>query len=429
MRLFIAGLAVCGTFGILAAADWPQFLGPNRDNASTEPGVATTFPAGGPKELWKMDVGPGFGGAAIEGGMVYIMDRDGSTASSPSSGEKADIVRCVDLATGKEQWNFSYDAAMDPKYILGSRSTPLVDKDNVYTLGPLGDLYCVSKKTHKPLWCKQLAKDFGAAERPYWYYAQSPAAYKDMIIVAPFAKDVGVVALKRDTGEVVWKSPALGENHSYTSPLVTTIDGVDQVVVMPKRATGIDAATGKVLWTCYKWSAYMPIPSPLYLGEGRIFLCGPYNAGCALIKVAKGEGKWSAEEVFSHHNFGSWNANPVFYKGYLYANGTTEKDKNGMQCMDLKGEIKWQTAQLDPPVDFGAGNVLLADGVIFLLNSGTGELAVVRPSPEGYKELSRAKVLDAKGGNVFAPLAISDGKLIVRDLHQMKCLDVKAAGK
>jgi outer membrane protein assembly factor BamB len=435
MKSFIAGLVVCGTFGILVAADWPQFLGPNRDNVSGETGLVKAFPADGPKVLWTVDVGPGFGGPAIEGGMVYILDRDG---------EKGDILRCLDLATGpkgEKNWSYAYDSPSPHKLQYpGSRSTPLVDKDYVYTIGVMGDMNCVSKATHKPVWTKQLIGGFGG-KLPQWAVAQSPVAYKDTIIAAPITEQAGVVAFSRDKGEIVWKTPAIGAMQ-YPSPYVTAIDGVDQVIMISATGktnniasiTGIDAVKGDILWTYDKWVNELPIASPLNVGDGRIFICGAYNFGSVMLAARKTGGKWIADPVFTQPKFGSLNANPVLYKGNLYANGAWRVGaKAGFQCMDLKGNFKWQTTALEPTpkreVNFRLGNILLAGDVIFALNGDTGELAMIEPSPDGYKELARAKVLDARDKTVWAPMAISDGKLIVRDQHQMKCLDVKAGDK
>jgi outer membrane protein assembly factor BamB len=444
MKLLIASLVICVTFGIMLAADWPQFLGPNQDNVSGETGLVKSFPADGPKVLWTVDVGPGFGGPAVEGGMVYLLDRDG---------EKGDIVRCLDLVKGdkgEKNWSYAYDAPSPHKLQYpGSRSTPLVDKDYVYTIGVMGDMYCISKTTHKPVWSKQLLKDFGGT-LPMWAVAASPVAYKDTIIVAPLSEQVGVVALSRDKGEVVWKTQALGAMQ-YPTPYVTTIDGVDQIIMVSGSGlvTGIDAAKGDILWSYDKWINKLPISTPLNVGDGKIVICGGFNGDSVMLDVKKADGKWSAAPEFLTKQFTSGNANPVLYKGYLYSNGSTLRGKKGFQCMDLKGNLKWQTmpeadaeskpagAQsklaaakaAGPEVDFRLGNILLARDVMFALNGDTGELAMIEPSPDGYKELARAKVLEAKDKNVWAPLVLSDGKLLVRDQHQMKCLDVKAADK
>src|SRR5512136_2662090 len=128
------------------AEDWPQYYGPRRDSTSAEKGILRTWPKDGPKVLWTVPVDPGFGGPAISGGKVYLLDRDEKVG---------DKLRCFDLASGKELWNFAYDAPGSFMF-PGSRTTPTVEGDRVYTCGPLGDLYCISTSTRKPLWQKNI---------------------------------------------------------------------------------------------------------------------------------------------------------------------------------------------------------------------------------------------------------------------------------
>ena len=140
------------------AADWPQYLGPNRDGISTEKGILRTWPKEGPKVLWTAAVGVGYGGPAVRDGKVYLLDRD----------EKiGDNLRCFDLSSGKELWNFAYTAPNNFNH-PGSRTTPTIDGDYVYTCGPLGDLYCLNFGTHKPIWNKNIWKDFGGDQLPRW---------------------------------------------------------------------------------------------------------------------------------------------------------------------------------------------------------------------------------------------------------------------
>jgi outer membrane protein assembly factor BamB len=133
------------------AADWPQYLGPNRNSTSPEKGLLRSWPENGPEVLWTVTVGRGFGGPVIKGGKVYLLDRDD---------EVGDNLRCFDLSNGKELWNFAYDApgsAMFP----GSRSVPTVDGSHIYSCGHNGDLYCIDLNTHKPVWNKNVWTDFG----------------------------------------------------------------------------------------------------------------------------------------------------------------------------------------------------------------------------------------------------------------------------
>jgi outer membrane protein assembly factor BamB len=183
------------------AEDWPQYLGPHRNSVSSESGILRTWPADGPEVLWTVDVGIGFGGPVIRDGQVYLLDRDDKTG---------DNLRCLDLSSGKELWNFAYEA---PGSVMfpGSRSIPAVEGGHVYSCGPYGDLYCIDIGTHKPVWHKNVWKDFGGGQIPRWAITQNPLIYKGMCILASQAPQAGVVAYDKLTGQVQWKTPSLGE--------------------------------------------------------------------------------------------------------------------------------------------------------------------------------------------------------------------------
>src|SRR5512136_260920 len=138
------------------AADWPGYFGPKRDSTSTEKGILRSWPKEGPKVLWTVPIGIGYGGPAVSGGKVYLLDRDDKAG---------DNLRVFDLSSGKELWNFAYDAPGRVDH-PGSRSTPVVDGQNVYTCGLQGDLYCINTSTHKPVWNKNIWKDFGGEQLP-----------------------------------------------------------------------------------------------------------------------------------------------------------------------------------------------------------------------------------------------------------------------
>ncbi len=150
MLALLVTLSVAGVF----AADWPGYLGPNRNGTSTEK-VLRTWPKEGPKVLWTAPVGIGYGGPAVSRGKVYLLDRDDSVG---------DKLRVFDLATGKELWSFGYEAPGKFDH-AGSRTVPIVDGNLVYTFGPLGDLYAVNVNTRKPAWHKNVWTDFGGAAK------------------------------------------------------------------------------------------------------------------------------------------------------------------------------------------------------------------------------------------------------------------------
>ena len=206
----LVALSVTGTF----AAEWPWLYGPRRDGTSEQKGLLRTWPAEGPKVLWSAPVGAGFGGPAISGGKVYLLDRDEKVG---------DTLRVFDFATGKELWSFAYDAPgtfMFP----GSRTTPTVDGNRVYTSGPLGDLHAIDTTSQKPIWRKNIWKEFGGGELPRWAVVQHPLIYGNLLIVAPQTPQAGVVAYDKLTGDLKWKSAAL----SGTAQLCQPVDREDR---------------------------------------------------------------------------------------------------------------------------------------------------------------------------------------------------------
>jgi len=206
------------------AADWPQYLGPARNSTSPEKGLLRSWPENGPEVLWTVAGGIGYGGPVVKDGKVYLLDRDDKVG---------DNLRCLDLVTGKELWNFVYDA---PGRVMfpGSRSVPIVDDTHVYSCGAYGDLYCIDLDTHKPVWNKNVWKDFGGGRIPIWAITPCPLIYGDLLIRASQAPDAGVVAYDTLTGDVKWKTPNLG-NESYASPSVVKL-------VVSARNTGTYAS-------------------------------------------------------------------------------------------------------------------------------------------------------------------------------------------
>jgi outer membrane protein assembly factor BamB len=402
------------------AADWPGYLGPNRDGTSTEKGLLRLWPKEGPKVLWTAPLGVGFGGPAISAGKVYVLDRNDKVG---------DTLRCLDLAKGTELWNFSYDAPGRFDH-PGSRTTPIVDGTNVYTCGPLGNLYCISTSTRKPVWNKNIWKDFGGQDLPIWAITQNPLIYGNLVIVAPQAPDAGVVAYDKQTGALKWKSPALSGKVGYVSPSIVKVSGADHLIMITAAegrgrtasggtVYGIDPANGKVLWTYGNFQCGIPIPHAVDAGEGRMLLTGGYNAGSAMIKVSrKQDGSFEVAELFKTVEFGSHTLPPILYKDHFYAQYTTNERRDGLVCMNMAGKIMWKTGE-EPP--FNKGGSILADGLLLAVD-GNKMLYLINPDPSGFKPLSSVELLEP--GENWAPIALTDGKLLIRDHKQLKCLKV-----
>jgi outer membrane protein assembly factor BamB len=373
--------------------------------------IARSWPAEGPRELWTIKVGEGFGGASIADGRIYLLDR---------SNNEQDIFRVLDLKTGRAIWEYAYPTAPLKASHPGSRSTPTVDAERVYTIGLMGEFHCFDVPARKVLWKKSLREDFDADAVP-WGFAQSPLILRDMVITAAAGKNTGLIALNKLTGETIWKSKAFGGCDSYTSPMPVTIAGQEQVLNWHRGAlVAVDPSNGSMLWR-YDWRTNRPVPQPVYLGDGRFFLTIGYGGGCAMIKIAKSDdGAWDVSEVFRDTRSGSRVPPALFYNGHIYTN--SDDNKRGLQCLDADGNVKWETANKP---EFGQGSMIIADGILFIIADSTGELVMVEASEAAYQELGRAKLLG--GHDVWAPLALNDGMLVLRDQTQMKCVYVGAA--
>jgi len=434
--MLIAAIVTITTGSTLA--DWPQYLGPNRNSTSDQKGLLRSWPENGPEVLWTVTVGRGYGGPVIKDGKVYLLDRDYKVG---------DNLRCLDLSNGKELWNFAYDA---PGRVMfpGSRSVPIVEGNNVYSCGHNGDVYCIDINTHKPVWNKNVWKDFGGGRIPIWAITQCPLIYGDLLIIASQAPEAGVVAYNKLTGNIVWKTPNLG-NETYVSPAVVKIDGKDHVVMItsstnrighPELANalgnvvGIEPLTGKILWKYDKWHCHISVPSAVDAGDNKVLVVGGYELGAVMIKVEQqGDGSYGTTEVFRTEEFGDQTKPPILHNGYFYAQYGTNSRHDGLACMSMDGKIMWKTGRSP---DFNKGSMILVDGLI-LATDGAKTLYLIEPDPSGFKPLASAEVLAEAGTNSegialrvggrtqnWAALALSDGSLLIRDQSRLMCVRV-----
>jgi outer membrane protein assembly factor BamB len=385
---------------------------------SPETGLATSWPAGGPKELWSFPLGEGFAGPAVRDGEVYILDRVNSAQ---------DILRCLSLATGEELWKFTNDAPGEVSF-NGSRTTPAVSENHIYAVGLMGDFYCLDRKTHQLVWHKKFEDEFSSAAPGHWGVAQSPSLYKNMVIVAPQGEDAFLAAYDQMTGNLLWKTAGFG-GLGYSTPVVTTLDGVDQAVMVAgtsggdSMVAGVSVEDGSILWTYKDWGCDIPIPYPVTLPDNRLFITGGYGAGSAMIQVTNTGGQFAIKELFKTDVTGSQIHQPLFYENHLYINSNGNRRSDGMLCLNLDGEMLWRTKDTKGLPRFDKGNLLMAEGLIVILEGKRGSLHLVDASHDGYSELASAEIFEGK--QMWAPMALSQGKLVLRSQSEMKCLDLQ----
>ncbi len=411
-------ISILLTANAIYASDWPQYLGPDRNAVSGEKGLLRSWPAEGPKVLWTVSLGEGFGGAAISEGKVYVYDR---------VDDKMNILRCLDLMTGKEEWTFSHEAPGSVSFD-GSRSVPTVDGSRIYICDLVGNIHCIDRNTHKALWHKNIWAGFGATDLPTWAITQNPLVYKNMVIVASQTQEAGIIACDKENGNIIWKTPGLPGNVGYVSPAIVKINEEDHLTMITASSRdgstkgavlGYNPEDGKHLWTYEGWQCRIPVPNVTQISDNQLFITAGYRAGGVLFQVDKNGNSYAVKEIMTSKKFGTHVHPAILYKGHLYGQCSNNEVQDGFMCMDLSGNIKWETRRKP---GFDKGGFILVDDMI-ISSDGEKMLYLIEPTPTEFKVLAKAELLDTK--QAWAPLALSDGKLVIRDQKQMRCILVK----
>jgi outer membrane protein assembly factor BamB len=391
---------------------WPRFRGPNLDgiNSETIP-LAKSWGENGPKVLWTIDVGEGYAGPTVWKGRVFVMDYDHEA--------QADALRSLSLADGQEIWRYTYPVKVKRNHGM-SRTVPTITDKYAVAIGPKCQVTCVDPVSGELRWTMNLVREFNA-EVPQWYAGQCPLIDGDRLILAP-GGDTLVVAVDCATGKVLWKSPnpnAWQMTHSSLVPM--EFNGQRMYLYCASGGVaGVSATDGALLWQTPDWKISIAnVPSPLPVGGGRIFLCGGYEAGSLMLQLKQAGQQFSVEKLFrlKPSVFGAVQHTPILYQEHLFGMRAPEGQ---MVCLDLDGKVTWKSGVEHK---FGGGPFLLAQGLIYAL-SESGVLTLVEASTTGYKQLAQAKVLP--GPDAWGPMALAGGRLIVRDMFKMTCLDVSA---
>jgi outer membrane protein assembly factor BamB len=379
-------------------ADWPRFLGPNGDGISPEKGVNKRWKSRPPSELWRVRLtDDGYAGPSVAGGRVFIVDHEGTR----------DVVRALDLATGRELWRFEYEDLAKPNYGF-ARATPTVDGPRVYTLSATGNLFCLEAATGRKIWHVDLRKRFGGRP-PKWNYAGSPLVDGERLVVTPGGPGAAVAALDKMTGRTIWRGGG-SDLPGYATPVAAVIDEQRQYVVFTAQALiGVDAATGRLLWSV-PWRTDWDVNAATPIVMGRdVFVTTDYSTGCGLVRVGPDGARvvWRNKEIRSHFSTG------VLSGGYVYCTSVPGR----LVCMDpLTGRVAWSRR------GFERGGLCGVDRTIILCDGRTGDVVMIEMTPDAYRELGRIRPL---GGQSWTAPVVADGKLLVRNREALVCLDLR----
>ena len=248
--------------------------------------------------------------------------------------------------------------------------------------------------------------------------------------MSPWGEKAALVAYEKATGKVVWTTPKPKDVlPDYQSPVPMTLGGRDMILASGKHGylIGVDAGTGRELFH-YSYGTNLTngawtVPSPDVIGDGRVFVTSGYGQGSAMLKVEPDGNGYKIVELWANKNMGSKCAQALVWDGFIYGN-SFDNDGRGLRCLSLDGQLKWDSKTASQRT-FDLGSLLIADGLIYIIDGTNGDLYMVEATPDGYKQLGKASLL--RPPEVWAPPAFKDGKLVIRDMHKMVCLDVTAA--
>ena len=388
-------------------SSWTGFRGADHDNISKEAlPLADKWPEGGPKELWRLTLGEGYAGAAVMGGNVYVLDYDMEA--------QRDVIRCISLDDGRQIWRFSYPVAIKRNHGF-SRTVPAVTERFLVTIGPKCHVCCLDPVTGEQKWMVDLVKEYGT-KVPLWYAGQCPVIENGRAVLAP-AGSALMIAVDCETGSVIWQTPNPDRwemTHSSILPM-TFGDKRMYVYCGSGGVAGVSAEDGSILWKTDAWKLRINVPTPVDCGEGRIFLSAGYNKGSMMMQLRETDGRIVPEVLYELKPkvFGADQQTPIFYEGFIYGVRPDEQ----LVCMSPAGEIVWTSGD---GYEYGLGAYVLADGKLYVLNDD-GLLSMVRATGDGFELLDQARVLD--GHESWGPPAVAGGRLIVRDLTTMVCLE------
>ena len=393
----LAQFAAVFLFPCLAQADdWPQWRGPNRDGISKETGWLAKWPAEGPKKLWEAGVGVGYSSMSVAKSRVFTMGNVNDT----------DAVSAFDAETGKPLWKHEYPClAKDPNGFHGTRCTPTVDDNRVYSLSRHGHFFCLDAATGKVIWSKDFKKDFGATA-PKWGYSGSPLIEKDWVLSEVSGSGASVVAFNKLNGNVVWKN---GDDRAGYASLVAFDLGGERCLAQfsADHIIGRRMKDGSELWrSSWKTDYAVNAATPIVQGD-EMFISSGYNFGCALLKMTpKG-----VTEVWRNKNMRNHVNSCVLVNGYLYG-----FDEGELKCLDWKtSDMKWGTKE------YGKGALMVADGKLILFGQN-GKLGTAEVSPEAYKPISNFQAMGGK--NTWASPVLANGRIYVRNLDKLAAFDV-----
>lgn len=403
----------------LGDAPWPSFRGPDRTGVSTAKDLLQSWPAEGPKLVWKAaGAGRGYASVAIADGKLYTLGDGLSTVD-----DKDEYLTCFDQTDGKQLWVAKTgEAWADRKPDWGSsRSTPTIDGQNVYLLTPQGVLFCFDT-SGKERWNKNLISEFGGKKADGWGYSESVLIDGETLICTPGGEVNTMIALNKTTGEKIWSCTREGDRGAGHASVVISQIGDTKVYVQTTGSgpMGVRAKDGKLMWTYDIEKTTAVIPTPIVRDDLVFFTVG-YDRGGALLKqVSNSNGEVEVKEVYPlNRELQNKHGGVVLIGDYVFGDGG---DKGIPQCVDLMtGTVKWKSRGSGS----GSASVTAADGNLYV-RYANGMMTLVKALPNGFEEVGSFKIPDSGSRPSWSHPVVADGKLYLREGDTILCYDIRS---
>jgi outer membrane protein assembly factor BamB len=413
-RILLAALSAVAITLSVSAENWPQFRGPQRTGIVTEKNLAADWPEEGPKQLWRKPTGIGFASPVAVDGKVYDFYL--------GQGNTTDVLEAFDADTGKSIWKQSTSSKYVPPF-PGTRCTPVIDADRIYTYGADAHLIARNLADGKQLWTVDVIAESGSVLRSAgdnWGNSSTPLIDGDFIYVQAREGGSAAVCINKIDGKVVWKSEA--KDGGYASPVMADVAGKKQLLCFAsKHLLGLDPVTGKTLWelaadyeTQYRINATMPI-----VHDGKVFLsCAYNNQHCGLYDLAKitpagPEKIWEGKQITARFQA------PILDDGYLYANS-----EGTLKCVRwADGKVMWTSTNADKLLSFGGSIVRFGGDKLICLNSEIGALSLIKATPQGMEKLRVLKRF-VQGNQIWATPLVYNGKLYIQSKDELIAYDI-----
>jgi outer membrane protein assembly factor BamB len=403
--IVLVGLTVAPAY----AEDWPQWLGPRRDNSSTEKVVPWKDKL---RVLWRRPTGEGNSSPVVVGGRVFI--------HAKIKDKNEEEVVAFDAKSGRELWRTKYErAAFTSFYGNGPRATPCVVDGRLYAFGITGVLTCLDVNNGKQIWQVDTPKTFKLAKLPRFGMACSPLVVGDHVLVNVGAKGASIVAFDRTKGETTWKS--LDDPASYASPIVFGEGAERQVVFLTgANVASLNPADGSVCWR-FPMVDKLLESSTTPIRAGDLILASSITYGSVALQLEAKDGKPAVKQAWKNAALTSYFTTPVvvgkeniyMVTGSLPLLGKPHAD---LHCIEAKtGKTLWKREKIGT---YHASLMRTGDDKVLMLTDG-GELVLLEPDPKEYRERARSKV---SGPETWAHPALSEGRLYIRDNTELICL-------